>query len=214
MQQRTCAECSTQFEGHPNAKYCTPACKSRSNNRHALCLCRHCGQQFRPPSRTYYCSDTCRAEGGRPRLPSTLTCQHCGNQFARTAKRPRKYCGPTCLAAVMNKRPHGQHHARKVRYRDSHLASKRRRRATERGSACSESIVPARIYARDGWRCGICHRKVNPLLTYPHPRSASLDHIEPLSLGGHHVPANVQLAHLDCNVDKNNRKPAQLRLFG
>ena len=55
---------------------------------------------------------------------------------------------------------------------------------------------------------------MNPILAYPHPRSASLDHIEPLSLGGQHVHSNVQLAHLDCNMAKSNRQAAQLRLFG
>jgi 5-methylcytosine-specific restriction endonuclease McrA len=43
----------------------------------------------------------------------------------------------------------------------------------------------------------------------------SLDHIVPVSLGGTHTWANVQLAHLRCNVSKGNR-PAneQLRLVG
>lgn len=36
--------------------------------------------------------------------------------------------------------------------------------------------------------------------------SVSLDHVVPLSQGGAHDPANVQLAHLTCNV----RKGAQL----
>lgn len=88
-----------------------------------------------------------------------------------------------------------------------------KRRAVKAG-ADADDINVAEIFERDGWTCGICGKKVNPRLKRPHPRSASLDHIEPLSLGGHHVKANVQLAHLDCNVKKGNREPAQLRLIG
>lgn len=78
-----------------------------------------------------------------------------------------------------------------------------------------ESFPPAEIYARDGWRCGLCRRKVDVGLTYPHPRSASLDHIVPLSLGGEHVRSNVQLAHLGCNVRKGARSAGeQLLLVG
>jgi len=35
--------------------------------------------------------------------------------------------------------------------------------------------------------------------------SVSLDHIVPVSLGGMHSMANVQCAHLFCNLSKNNR---------
>lgn len=52
-------------------------------------------------------------------------------------------------------------------------------------------------------------------LQYPHPMSPSLDHIEPLSLGGAHDPANVRLAHLKCNNDRSNRGGnEQLMLVG
>lgn len=78
-----------------------------------------------------------------------------------------------------------------------------------------ELFTPVEIYDRDGWRCGLCRRKVNSGLKYPHPRCASLDHIVPLSLGGEHVRANVQLAHLDCNVRKGARSAGeQLLLVG
>jgi 5-methylcytosine-specific restriction endonuclease McrA len=43
----------------------------------------------------------------------------------------------------------------------------------------------------------------------------SLDHIEPLSLGGKHVPENVQITHLACNMAKGNRGGGeQLLLIG
>jgi 5-methylcytosine-specific restriction endonuclease McrA len=52
-------------------------------------------------------------------------------------------------------------------------------------------------------------------LHYQHPKAVSIDHIVPLSLGGHNTKANVQLAHLGCNISKGNRGGGeQLRLIG
>lgn len=71
------------------------------------------------------------------------------------------------------------------------------------------------VYERDKWRCGLCHKKVNRTLKWPDPMSASLDHVIPLSDGGTHEPANVQLAHLGCNAGKRNRGGGeQLALLG
>jgi 5-methylcytosine-specific restriction endonuclease McrA len=70
---------------------------------------------------------------------------------------------------------------------------------------------------RDGWRCGICHRRVDRTKVYPHPRSPSLDHIIPQSYpeNGPHTWANVRIAHLDCNVARSNLGGnEQLALFG
>lgn len=68
----------------------------------------------------------------------------------------------------------------------------------------SEPYTTAEIAARDGYRCGLCHRKVNMTLRRPSMRSASIDHIVPLSRGGDDTKVNVQLAHLDCNIKKSN----------
>jgi len=77
-----------------------------------------------------------------------------------------------------------------------------------------EYVEPAKVYQRDGWKCGICNKKINPKLKYPHTKSASLDHITPLSRGGTHTYTNCQAAHLECNTKKGNRGAHQLRLFG
>lgn len=61
------------------------------------------------------------------------------------------------------------------------------------------------VAGRDGWICGICDTAVDPSAKYPDPMSASLDHIEPLSLGGDHTYANTRIAHLTCNVRRSNR---------
>ena len=51
--------------------------------------------------------------------------------------------------------------------------------------------------------CGICGRPIDPELKFPDPMSASLDHIVPISLGGHpYAQSNMQVAHLICNRTK------------
>lgn len=61
------------------------------------------------------------------------------------------------------------------------------------------------VFARDGWICQLCRQEVDPLLFYPDPMCASIDHITPLSAYGDDAPWNVQLAHLKCNVDANDK---------
>lgn len=70
------------------------------------------------------------------------------------------------------------------------------------------------IAERDGYRCALCRRKVNMLLTAPHLMMASIDHVIPLSVGGDDTKVNVQLAHWLCNTRKGNRGVDQLALFG
>ena len=54
--------------------------------------------------------------------------------------------------------------------------------------------------------CGICGKPVDKSLKYPHPLSATVDHIIPLDRGGHPSDlANLQLAHFCCNRQKSNR---------
>lgn len=61
------------------------------------------------------------------------------------------------------------------------------------------------IFDRDGWACGICELPVDPELRHPDRMSASLDHVQPLSLGGTHTRDNVRCSHLTCNIRRGNR---------
>lgn len=81
----------------------------------------------------------------------------------------------------------------------------------------SEPYTHGEIAQRDGWRCQLCRKPVNPRKRFPDQMSASIDHIVPISQGGTDVRANVQLAHLFCNMSKGNRAVPdgeQLRLLG
>lgn len=129
--------------------------------------------------------------------------------------RPRKnrgicrQCGSNCTKFVCNE-------CVKQNKKLSRKSAKRRRRALMAGVA-SESYNIAEIGRRDKWQCGLCGLRVNRLLKYPNPKSPSIDHIVPISLGGHDVRSNVQIAHNDCNRIKGvnvNGVGEQLRLLG
>lgn len=54
--------------------------------------------------------------------------------------------------------------------------------------------------------CAICGKPVDKTLKSPHPLSATVDHIIPVSKGGHPSDlANLQLAHRCCNRDKSDK---------
>lgn len=62
-----------------------------------------------------------------------------------------------------------------------------------------------RIYATQTV-CGICGMPVDFSLKYPHPLSACIDHIIPVSKGGHPSDIdNMQLAHMMCNRQKSDK---------
>ena len=76
-------------------------------------------------------------------------------------------------------------------------------------------VDPQKVYDRDQWRCHLCRKPVPKTATYPHPRSASIDHIVPLAEGGEHSYRNVATAHLVCNTAKRTKAVGeQLRLLG
>jgi 5-methylcytosine-specific restriction endonuclease McrA len=71
-----------------------------------------------------------------------------------------------------------------------------------------ERFTAYEIFERDAWTCGICHGPVDKAVRFPDERSATLDHVVPLSRGGQHTRANVQAAHWGCNHAKGSTLPA------
>lgn len=91
----------------------------------------------------------------------------------------------------------------------------RKRRALKHTTQI-EPINEKIVYFRDGGICQHCRKRINKKLEWPHPMSASLDHIVPLSEGGAHIYKNLQLAHLGCNLSKKVAilpQGEQLRMF-
>lgn len=165
--------------------------------------CLQCGTPFtaRRP-RHVMCSTECREKHtteGRDyraeyahRYPSPRYCG-CGGTLG-----PKRYKCDECV--WLTKR------ARKAR-------DKRRRRAAKLG-VLSEPYTLAEIAERDGYRCGLCKRKVKMQRAVPHPHAPTIDHIVPLSFGGDDTRVNVQLACFLCNSVKGASGVQQLALIG
>ena len=71
----------------------------------------------------------------------------------------------------------------------------------------SERILLSILIERDGGHCQICGKAKGA-------QRWSIDHILPLSQGGHTTYANTRLAHFNCNARRQDKGAAQLRMIG
>jgi 5-methylcytosine-specific restriction endonuclease McrA len=111
----------------------------------------------------------------------------CDTHQAHCAKRQQRY--------VETHRPQVNNHARQ-------------RRARKRAALHTEPINQDIVYKRDKGICSLCHKHVAK-------KDMSLDHVIPLTKGGDDTYQNIALAHLLCNIRKQNRVVVQqMRLFG
>lgn len=68
-------------------------------------------------------------------------------------------------------------------------------------NAFVEVVDPAVVFRRDKGICGICRQPVATNSLW------EVDHVRPLSKGGEHSYANVQLSHRRCNRVKRDKVP-------
>lgn len=220
--ERPCKHCGTTFLARPDHVYCTQPCRlaafsaarkdqGRRNWPHTrihFLACTHCARVF-VRRRGGGGGGPAKPGGEVPRAYCGGECRRTGEALRLAALRPPRTCGD-CAAPI----------GRSVTYCDTcratrHAANRQRRKELERRLGLRqgqnndrqrakhygveyEPIRRRRVYDRDGWCCGIiCRQPVDPALRYPDPMSASLDHVVPLSRGGPHTYANVQLAHLE-----------------
>lgn len=118
-----------------------------------------------------------------PRPISTRICKGCAKEFQTRAKN-KLYCNESCQQWS------------------------REQMRSERDRAYINQKTPAfrrRIYFRSKGICGICNEPIDLRFIYPNPRSYSVDHIVPRSLGGLHNIDNLQATHLECNIKKSNK---------
>jgi 5-methylcytosine-specific restriction endonuclease McrA len=164
--------------------------------------CAGCPATFvRTTAHAKYCAD-CVAKSVYS--PSVIrTCKGCAAEFPAKGARQRIYCAECAAATVWIK----------GKRRANPCGGLNIRQRIKKFGVEHERVVKLKVYERDGWQCGLCPEPVDPTLAYPHPMSASLDHVVPISRGGGHTYANTQCSHLECNVRKGARSE-QLAITG
>lgn len=204
---------SHKAAGRPH-KYCGLHWRRRIAKSLSGVRCRGCGklvEQNRRGCPKHYCNITCKRsyeageylrESGRAGL---LNFKHKVSHCARCSVaisvetnpnvlHPKKFCSVKCAAE-----------AHRI-YEDKKAASRasRHRRRARKQTAPYETFSDLEIFERDNWICGICKEPIDREVKYPHPKSKSLDHILPLSKGGHHLRKNCQGSHFGCNSKKTH----------
>lgn len=195
-----------------------PASVRRKRLRAAL-KCVVCSESLATRRATRFCSKRCCDISRGVRLAEPISDRVCAMAECSVVFTPYSDRQRCCCEA------HGKKHCNRTgraegRYKstpwnESAKNRDQKRRAIKAGAATGIPVKFAEIAERDKWKCSLCGGRVLKSKSSPHPRSASLDHVIPLSLGGAHDPSNVSLAHLLCNTTKNNRGGGeQLALIG
>jgi len=186
--------------------------------------CEGCGEQLKPQRRRggpprRWCSDRCRLKAYRaehepvsPHAPrrsiSYATCKYCASLYVvRRAKAPKR---PACDRIECRRAENAERNrlgkystaSRRRRGRPASTRAADARRRFRLEQVVVEAFTSEVIFERDGWRCGICTKKVDRRLSWPHPGSATVDHIIPVAELGPHTRANVRCAHLSCNSSR------------
>lgn len=198
---RVCEQCDAVFimrrpsgqaiKGtYKEGRFCSRACANEAKRGRVWpeCMCWVCGQSFMPRARTALeakvCSEECRIRGGGS-VRSAVSCPECNISFVPTSTMQR-FCSGVCA----NKN-YGRRHAK---------LDRSRKYRTPR-----EVVDPIKVFERDGWRCYLCgYVTLKDERGTNHPFAPELEHIVPLSKGGHHTYANTACACRRCNGAKGD----------
>ncbi len=194
-------------KGRTNA-WCKPCYKTWYADRGGYSttkdvVCEACGSVFTTPygNKAQFCSRKCKDDARHAAAAAALveskperSCVHCGSALPKSMRVDAKFCSSSCNSAA-------------------HQVT--RKMAKRAGVDRPDELVSrAYIAERDGWRCGLCGGRVSRARKHPDPLCASIDHIVPVAAGGTNDLANLQLAHLRCNLVKRDRGTDQLRFIG
>lgn len=165
--------------------------------------------------------DALQAQQDRKQNP-TNPCADCGAPVVRGIRRVNVPLCPKCKAERARQRARDFRVANpekcrtaESRWREQNPDKVRVRNARRRARLLGvefEDFKYEEIFERDGWVCQICGHQIDPATKHSDPRSASLDHIIPISKHGPHTRVNVRLACLGCNSSKGDRLDAELTL--
>jgi hypothetical protein len=133
---------------------------------------------------------------------------------------PQQYCSLSC-AATGNNRKRGRtiRNGKRATWADLSEEARHRKRQHARArhrnrQLTGDGVTDEQILERDRWTCRMdtCiygSRRINPKRKYPDQRSASIDHIVPLALGGDDTAFNKRAAHLGCNMARGIGRPGE-----
>lgn len=220
---RPCRVCQRAINKlSPKALYCSQQCLDWQKKHPGEPIplvgrqCKLCGASLDGRRlEVRFCSLLCQRRGlnGTPHFEPTARCEHCGDEFPRTHGLQR-FCSDACRDVPYRERWEREN---RERIREARREYNRRtgvgtaathRYHARRRKQATEIFPNVEIFDRDGWICQICEQSVDPGLRHPHPLSASLDHVVPVSKGGEHSRSNTQLAHLCCNLFKSDGEVA------
>src|SRR5712691_2525517 len=192
-----CWICGKPMVSHGAERPTCGACRQK----HGAGVCSECGGPKRLAA-----PGMCRACQRPPRaIDEPRVCVLCEEPYVRRPKgRPdQRWCSKSCAQAWRNgaRPPYtrvaaGDYGSRKV--------ARNRLRLRKRAETY-DGVTNEQILERDRWRCQICRKVIGKSFKWPHPRSASVDHVIPLSQGGDDTAANKRAAHLACNCGRMNR---------
>lgn len=213
----SCEGCGADFSPHrlsrsraataPVQTFCSIECKRAHAPKPAPPpprRCAGCGGDL-PAGARKWCSKGCAPKTVyAPRPPRTISraCTVCAKPFTyvtTTRGLGRTVCGDACL-----------------RIRD--MAHKKRgevRRRARTKERLIETVIPQKVFERDGWRCQECRRPTPKKLRGTiAPNAPELDHIVPLAAGGEHSYRNTRCLCRACNAAKSDGPGGQMLLFG
>jgi len=129
-------------------------------------------------------------------------------ELERAARRQRYEQDPAKFLAASKKwRQENPERAAEyvARYRERNPAIRTLGNQNRRARIGGRKVTLAEIETLATDVCALCGDGLDLALEWPHPLSRSLDHITPLAQGGLHEIANLQWAHLACNMRKGPR---------
>jgi len=158
-----------------------------------LKVCPQCGATFEAQfAQRRFCSNDCLQLRHHPAKPvAERQCPVCATAFMVAGNHQRKFCSKRCKDWDEARQP----------YTKAYNAEYRARKRTQ----SVERVKPELVLERDGHICQLCFEPVDLTVGPRHRLAPSLDHIVPISKGGAHSYANIQLAHIGCNAKKCDR---------
>lgn len=214
---RTCTVCQKEFERAKKKKDAARCCSrecgfklliqeraekalQRALGKHSFAhwrACSFCQSHFLArKDKDLFCSQVCAS---KKYAKAGVQCVDCGS--------PRKFYSQRCESCRIK-------HVEKVKH--SEAAKRCKKQAKARRRAKGKSVISAPVSLADvvrahGNRCHLCGKSVD-LSTINQPRSATMDHLVPLALGGWHDLSNLRPAHHLCNSLKGAQFTGQLML--